>query len=111
MVLSTSVLLFHVVFNASSFVLFPLGSAKPRLADVTAGWIWSLRREIWNRITRILPYGSPMLKDRRATRGGEIKKLLAFSHTFILFSEKMPVNNPICLIKQMSYRWPPTPIG
>ena len=34
--------------------------------------IWGDRREIRNRITRILPFGAPTLKDRRATRGGEI---------------------------------------
>ena len=33
------------------------------------------RREIWNRITRILPFGAPTLKDRRATRRGEIMLL------------------------------------
>ena len=74
MVLSTSVLFFCVVFNFNSHVLFPSRSPKPRLlADVTpVGYGGGCRREIRDRITRILPFGAPTLKDRRAVRGGEI---------------------------------------
>ena len=67
MVLSTSVLPFCVVFNASSYVL----------RDVTPVGYGGARREIRNRITRILPFGAPTLKDRRAVRGGEIKHMTA----------------------------------
>ena len=75
MVLSTSVPPFCIVFNASSHVLFPSRSSKPRLlADVTPVGYGGDRREIRNRITRILPFGAPTLKDRRAVRGGEINK-------------------------------------
>ena len=73
MVLSTSFGPFCVVFNASSHVLIHSRSPKARLlADVTPGGYGGARREIRNRITRILPFGPLMLKDRRATRGGEI---------------------------------------
>ena len=62
---------FCVVFNASSIVL---RSARPCLLPSRhTRRIWRPRREIRDRITRILPFGAPTLKDRRATRGGEIR--------------------------------------
>ena len=42
--------------------------------DITPVGYGGARREIWNRITRIQPFIAPTLKDRRTTRGGEIRR-------------------------------------
>ena len=72
-VLSTSILLIHAVFNASSHVLFQSRSSKPRLlADVTPVGYGGAGGKYGIVLPVFTPPGPPTLKDRRATCWGEI---------------------------------------
>ena len=83
MVLSTSILFFHILFNANSLVLFPSRSSKPRLlADVTPVGYGATGGKYVIVLPVSIPPGPPTLKVRRAVRGGggEIKDLGDLRH-------------------------------